>query len=420
MSENTDDRLLGVFSGICWNVNNMIGSGIFVTPGIVWQSMGSPGAALMLWIGGAVITLSASLSYTELGTRISEQGGELAYLRKTIPRPHNLFSFLFSFMFLFAIRVGSIGAVSQAFAQYLVFSLSTSDDCTRYLQVNPKNGWKDINFWILKIAAIGSLLLVTIYHILSSNLANRINNVLACIKTITLFTIAICGLANLKSTYNNWGNLFEGTTLTIGSFSTSLISVLFSYNGWNNLNYSLGEFRRPEARLAYSNLISVSIVSVLCRYIYDYRAQVEAKNPGYDFNEVIAGYFAEHIGGRQFGQALSFFVAVSAFGTLGALVWSGSRVVQRTAKMGYFLIGRKWLQVMKKDGTPVNTLKLQFIGCTLIIVAIGWVTSDPFKFLSDYSQYSYWIFYCLTGIGLLIWKSEPSKEKHFNAWWLAR
>ncbi|CAG8717511.1 14745_t:CDS:2, partial [Acaulospora morrowiae] len=91
---------------------------------------------------------------------------------------------------------------------------------------------------------------------------------------------------------------------------------------------------------------------------------------------------------------------VSAFGTLGALVWSGSRVVQRTAKMGYFLIGRKWLRVMKKDGTPVNTLKLQFIWCALIIVIIGGVTSDPFKILSDYSQYSYWIFYCLTGIGL--------------------
>ncbi|CAG8594013.1 13369_t:CDS:10 [Acaulospora morrowiae] len=399
-------RLLGVISGI------------FVTPGIVWQSMGSSGAALMVWILGGVITLAASLSYTELGTRISEQGGELVYLRSSFPKPHNLFSFLFSFMFFFAIRVGSIAAVSQAFAQYLVYSLSTSDECTRYLQINPRNGVNDMNFWTLKFIALGGLLIVTAYHIYSSPLANKINKILAYVKTLTLFTIAVLGIVNLKSPYNNWESFFDGTTLTITSFSTSLISVLYSYNGWNNLNYSLAEFKNPENRLVYSNVISVLIVG--CLYILANIAFISvvpskyAKNPGHEFNEVIAGYFAEYVWNRQFGRVLSFCVAISTFGTLGALCWSGSRVIQTAAEKNYFPIGAEKLR--KDDerfNTPKNALITQFIWCTFTIVVVGAsITSDPFKILSDYSQYSAWIFYGLTGAALFHLKRKPSDKKN--------
>ena len=41
---------------------------------------------------------------------------------------------------------------------------------------------------------------------------------------------------------------------------------MFSYDGWNSLNYSLDEFREPERKLILSNSISVGIVTIICMY----------------------------------------------------------------------------------------------------------------------------------------------------------
>jgi hypothetical protein len=41
---------------------------------------------------------------------------------------------------------------------------------------------------------------------------------------------------------------------------------MFSYDGWNSLNYSLDEFRKPEKKLIFANSISVGIVTIVCMY----------------------------------------------------------------------------------------------------------------------------------------------------------
>ncbi|CAG8660733.1 10852_t:CDS:2, partial [Diversispora eburnea] len=103
---------------------------IFITPAIVWRAMGSPGAALLVWIGGGIIALCGSLCFVELGLRFPRNGGEAEYLREAFPHPRNLASYLFSFMLIFSIRAGTIGALSHAFAQYFwiaTFSSSVDD-----------------------------------------------------------------------------------------------------------------------------------------------------------------------------------------------------------------------------------------------------------------------------------------------------
>src|ERR1043166_1762160 len=49
-----DDSLLGVVFGIGMNVNNVIGSGIVTTPGIIWNRVKSPGIVMLLWVIGGI------------------------------------------------------------------------------------------------------------------------------------------------------------------------------------------------------------------------------------------------------------------------------------------------------------------------------------------------------------------------------
>ncbi|CAG8774474.1 7540_t:CDS:2, partial [Dentiscutata heterogama] len=59
------EKLLYTISGLEYDINNVIGAGIFVTPSSVWRLVQSPGATLMLWLAGGFISLFGSMIYVE-------------------------------------------------------------------------------------------------------------------------------------------------------------------------------------------------------------------------------------------------------------------------------------------------------------------------------------------------------------------
>src|SRR6266540_5913239 len=93
-----DESLLGVVYGIGMNVNNVLGSGIVTTPGIIWNSVKHPGIVLLLWFIGGFVSMAGSLSYVELGAMHKISGGETKYLQTVYPDPKLMMSYLFSFM----------------------------------------------------------------------------------------------------------------------------------------------------------------------------------------------------------------------------------------------------------------------------------------------------------------------------------
>ncbi|RHZ79475.1 hypothetical protein Glove_144g109 [Diversispora epigaea] len=524
---------LKLFSGICWNVNNMIGSGIFITPAIVWRAMGSPGAALLVWIGGGIIAMCGSLCFVELGLRFSRNGGEAEYLREAFPHPWNLASYLFSFTLIFSARAGTIGALSQAFAQYFwiaTFSPFVTIDDRCDLNRELYNTWKDLAFWRLTLIALIALLTTTMINVYSSRIADCINKTLAIIKILTVLTIAIIGFTKIKNS-TNWNDSFKRTDETdrnikISDFTTALVAVSFSYSGYNNLNYSLNEFDDPNRNLIHNNTISVGIVgvlyvlanvafisvvdydstnnSVIVLYfangiltiaiigftkiknstnwndsfkrtdetdrnikISDFTTALVAvsfsysgyNNLNYSLNEfddpnrnlihnntisvgivgvlyvlanvafisvvdydstnnsVIVLYFANGILGSVFGKILSLFVALSAFGTLGSLIWSGSRVIATAGYRRYFPVFSDKLKEIGQRGTLKNALLFQCVLSAIVIVLVG-AHPNSFQVLYSMAQYTSWLFYGIIGIGLISIRLR-NRNFEFKVWWIA-
>ncbi len=54
----------------------IIGSGIFMTPGIILGYVGSVGVSLLVWAFGGIFCLLTGLVYAELGLLVKEGGGE--------------------------------------------------------------------------------------------------------------------------------------------------------------------------------------------------------------------------------------------------------------------------------------------------------------------------------------------------------
>ena len=75
-------RKLGFVTATALVVANMIGTGILTTSGIMAENLPNAGWVLFCWFFGGLIAISGALCYSELATRMPEEGGEYVYLKK--------------------------------------------------------------------------------------------------------------------------------------------------------------------------------------------------------------------------------------------------------------------------------------------------------------------------------------------------
>ncbi|CAG8715976.1 6777_t:CDS:2, partial [Acaulospora colombiana] len=141
------------------------------------------------------------------------------------------------------IRSGAIVIDSIIASEYLIYAASnnyTIEYANTTTTLHPKNYLKDPQFLDIRAIAFAILTIVTLYHVFSSWLAKWINMILAIVKTITLLLISIIGLVKIKENPNriSWNILFSGTPgwNNFGNYCHAMLQVLFSYEGWNNLN----------------------------------------------------------------------------------------------------------------------------------------------------------------------------------------
>jgi len=74
----------------------MVGTGIFSTPSSIVTSVGSVGAALLMWLIGFVLACCGLSVWLEFGCLYPRSGGEKVYLQTVYPRPKLLSATLFS------------------------------------------------------------------------------------------------------------------------------------------------------------------------------------------------------------------------------------------------------------------------------------------------------------------------------------
>src|SRR6201984_779260 len=98
-------------------IGSVIGSGIFLTPGLILKQVhGSVRLSMLVWIAGGVMSLLGALSYAELAAANPEAGGLYCYIRDGFGR---LPAFLYGWCLFLVISSASIAALARAFSRYL-------------------------------------------------------------------------------------------------------------------------------------------------------------------------------------------------------------------------------------------------------------------------------------------------------------
>ncbi|XP_045303575.1 b(0,+)-type amino acid transporter 1-like isoform X12 [Leopardus geoffroyi] len=228
-------REIGLWSAVSLMAGCMIGSGVFMSPQGVLVYMGSPGASLVVWAGCGLLAMMGALCYAELSALVPKSGGEYAYILQIFG---SLPAFLVIYTFVLLVRPAAIAAVSLSFAEYAVTPFYPG--CSSMPQA------------VLKGVAASCILLLTLVNCWSSRLATMLVNVCAVAKVFSLLVIVVGGAVVLGQ---GWGHTetfllaFHNTTQQAGRIGMAFYQGMWSFDGWNNVNYVVEELKNPKPQL---------------------------------------------------------------------------------------------------------------------------------------------------------------------------
>src|ERR1700757_335905 len=109
-------RGLSLLDSVLLLAGGIIGSSIFLTAKDIAGPLPHPALFFLVWVVGAVISMSAAVAFAELGSMFPDSGGQYVYLREAFG---DLVAFLYGWMLFTVANGGTIAALSVASAAYL-------------------------------------------------------------------------------------------------------------------------------------------------------------------------------------------------------------------------------------------------------------------------------------------------------------
>uniref|UniRef100_H0ZSF7 b(0,+)-type amino acid transporter 1 n=1 Tax=Taeniopygia guttata TaxID=59729 RepID=H0ZSF7_TAEGU len=379
---------VGLISSVSLIAGTMIGSGIFMSPEWVLHHMGNPASSLLIWAACGLLAMFGALSYAELGTIIKESGGDYIYILRIFG---SFPAFIFAYTSVILVRPAGLAAVCLSFAEYAIAPFYPG--CS-----SPQVA--------VKCTAAACILILTIINSLNVRLATSVMNIFTAAKLLALLVIVVGGLVLLaKGQTQSFQNGFQGTTAGIGAVGVAFYQGLWSYDGWNNLNYVTEELKKPEVTLPRALMIAIPLVT--CLYVLVNVSYLAAMTP----SELLSsGAVAVTWGDKVLGSwawLISLSVALSTFGSSNGTFFSGGRVCYIAAREGHMVNILSMVHVRRLTPSPA----LLFTSAMSLIMII----SGSFTTIVNFFSFMAWLFYGMTISGLLYLKiKKPELPRSYK------
>ena len=381
MTSGQLQRRLGLTSAVSITVGAVIGSGIFLKPLQVAQSLPSEGFIYLLWIGLGLVCLCGAFAYAELGAMFPEAGGQYAFLREAWGR---LPAFLYGWTFFWIINAGTIAALAIAFADYFLpmFGIDMAAE-------------KEHPHFKLLVASSMILLLALVNHfgvVLGALLQN----------ITTIAKIGSLGLLVLGGVFLAGGGGGGGeakvftpdasaaTTLTISGLVTAFLGIFWAYEGWYQLPFNAAELKDPQRSLPRGLILGMLILIVTYTAV---NAMYLHKVPFMEMRSIPKGLdqrvpflTVERVFSTGIANYLTLFVAISVFGSANPNFLSSPRAFYAMGKDR--LVPAFLTRISPRWGTPVAAIWAQ-AACAVLIISVlqGFHDVTAFVVFAGFSFY---------------------------------
>ncbi|KAF9353505.1 hypothetical protein BGX26_008731 [Mortierella sp. AD094] len=462
-TSSAPERTMGLMSAILMIIGTLIGTGIFASPGPLFDSVRSTQTSFMIWGFAGIVCTIGAFAYAELGTMFPESGGDFQYLARAYGKKVAL---VFGWSFITILNpigtagiAGVLGRYSVDVITYLRTGTSAGIGGASPQQAINATGFPSIlngtgyNIphlhspyspgtpayasipkvpfaadrtgavlpvhtedmpWVIRSFSIGAIILMGLINIFFKEGGKYASNVLAIFKIAGMCMLIVIG--SMQAVKNHAHS--EALSIPIGESSQNVLDYVsalcfafFAYNGFNNINLGLGELRDPERNLKRAVWIAMPFVTILFLLA------------NFAFFSILSSYDLRHVhslslhaGHTVLGQPGGFLMAgtviASALGSINANIWAGSRLLVIMAKDNAIIpssVGKVWVRA----GT-------QAIAISILVAqaSIHALINLDFKTFSKIYSAVGWSWYGLSIAGLLYMrKSKPSYPRPVKVFW---
>jgi basic amino acid/polyamine antiporter, APA family len=387
-------RRLGPLDATMLVAGGIMGSGIFLVPGLVAAEVGAPGLALLVWLVCGLLALCGALCYAELSAAIPETGGTYPFLKRAYRQP--VLPFLYAWSMLFVVYSGAIAAVATAFAIHAGFFLGQ---------------WVPCGDGARRLVAVGCIVFLGGMNALGVHIGGRIQTAITFAKIGALGVIIVLGFALGTGGAAHFTPLFAAEERALGlvaGFGTAMIAGLFAYNGWWLSSFVAGEVRDPERNVPRSIFFGLAIVLsiyILVNLAYMYALPFDQLRG----SSAVAVDAMVRVAGPLGGGVVAAAVMVATFGTLNAQLLGYPRISFALGQDG----GRLgWLaRVHPRYRTPWVAILVQVVWASVL------AASGTFAQLITFLAFPNFLFLSLAVAGLIILRrTEPELPRPYRVW----
>jgi len=328
-------RVITLRHAVAIYVSSLLGSGIFVIPGLAARIAGP--ASILSWILLSLASYPFAYTFAKLSAKRPESGGIYAFARDGIGLGAGAAS---AWLFL-AWAVLGAPAATVAAASYLTFivPLSRLD---------------------IYLVAAGILLGAFIVNYIGIRFSGRVQIVTVAAILVALAIAVVASAPRVRSA-NYTPFLPNGVT----SIGTAAALIVWSYLGYENTSNVAEEFRNPERDFHRSVVISVFLISGLYLAVAFVTVGTGAYTVGGGATP-FAAMMSDAFG--SYGGAIVALLAVFVtFGTVNAYVAGMARVYYAAARDGVF--PRTLAVVDRRTGVPHHALVFLIVLVLVSLVA---------------------------------------------------
>jgi APA family basic amino acid/polyamine antiporter len=338
-------RQLGLWAVSALVVGDMLGTGIFFTPGELASVAESSGQVYLFWGLCGAITLCGALTLAELTTLLPRAGASYHIIREGFGP---FWAFLKIWVEMWVSGPGSVAGVAVVFGEFAA-----------QLPAAPA-GLSATTWGVLAIAAFA------LVNLCGVRWGGRTQILLTAVKVVGLVALVLGSYFFAQPAAAGDAAKTPGASLLglVRLVGLGVAVVLFTYDGWIDVSHVGGEVREPARHLPIALGLGVGGLTLLYLVVNHAYLRVVPLEAMRAAPTTVATTVALAAFGRAGGQVLNVLIVISILGALGGLVMTLPRLYFAAAEqyrdeagrraLGGFFRALAW--VPARSGVPAGSV----------------------------------------------------------------
>uniref|UniRef100_A0A0K0DU66 Amino acid permease/ SLC12A domain-containing protein n=1 Tax=Strongyloides stercoralis TaxID=6248 RepID=A0A0K0DU66_STRER len=378
---------IGVFLAIGYIIGNVIGAGVFVAPTEVIRNTESAGLSMIVFSFAALTSLFGALSYAEIGSMITESGADFAYLCKINWR---IIAFIFMISGCLVLYPSIVAIQLQTFSEYFFkcFNITFNDPYYN-------------NLWSKALQVILLLIIILLNFQSLGKVVAKFNICASVCKIAAPATLIAIGLYFIctKDIPNHWNHSLEHGNYKPLNLAVAFIAALFTFDGWDVLNFGAGELNNPKKNLPIAVIMGISIITIIILSLNAAYYSILDLDTILKTTTVASTFVSKTL--YILEPVIPIIICIILIGSLNSSIFAASRFLQSAAE-------KKYLPrfISCKNGSSDSPRLALTLHALFVIIALF---SGNIEFLLKFSGIAQWCQRAVT-VGALMWIRYKTPE----------